>query len=73
MINCVNEAVLKTKSELKEETFSYAVELRGISKRYQGNTTDANNNISLGLRKGEILCIAGENGAGKTTLMKIIN
>jgi len=51
----------------------YAVELRGISKTYAGSTKKANNNISLGVRKGEIVCIAGENGAGKTTLMKILN
>jgi simple sugar transport system ATP-binding protein len=51
----------------------YAVELRGISKIYPGAHKKANNDISLGLRKGEILCIAGENGAGKTTLMKILN
>ncbi|MDR0316081.1 MAG: ATP-binding cassette domain-containing protein [Treponema sp.] len=50
----------------------YAAELRGISKTYSGSGTRANHNISLGLRKGEILCIAGENGAGKTTLMKIL-
>ncbi|MDR0290566.1 MAG: ATP-binding cassette domain-containing protein [Treponema sp.] len=52
---------------------TYAVELRGITKIYSGSGKKANNNISLGLRKGEILCIAGENGAGKTTLMKILN
>ncbi|MDR1251436.1 MAG: ATP-binding cassette domain-containing protein [Treponema sp.] len=50
----------------------YAVELRGISKVYPGSEKKANHNISLGLRSGEILCIAGENGAGKTTLMKIL-
>jgi len=48
------------------------VELRGISKTYSGSSKKANNNISLQLKKGEILCIAGENGAGKTTLMKIL-
>jgi len=48
------------------------VELRNISKTYSGSSKKANNNISLHLRKGEILCIAGENGAGKTTLMKIL-
>jgi simple sugar transport system ATP-binding protein len=46
--------------------------LRGISKRYPGKEKKANNNITVDLRKGEILCIAGENGAGKTTLMKIL-
>ena len=51
----------------------YAVELCGISKIYAGGSKKANNNISLGVRKGEIVCIAGENGAGKTTLMKILN
>ena len=51
----------------------YAVELRGISKIYPGSNNRANSNISLGIRRGEILCIAGENGAGKTTLMKILS
>jgi simple sugar transport system ATP-binding protein len=50
----------------------YAVELRGISKIYPGSKKKANNNIHLGIREGEILCVAGENGAGKTTLMKIL-
>jgi len=48
------------------------VELRNITKQYPGSGKKANNNISLELREGEILCIAGENGAGKTTLMKIL-
>jgi simple sugar transport system ATP-binding protein len=48
------------------------VELRNITKQYPGSNKKANNNISLDLRKGEILCVAGENGAGKTTLMKIL-
>jgi simple sugar transport system ATP-binding protein len=51
----------------------YSVELRDITKIYSGTNKKANTHISLGLRKGEILCIAGENGAGKTTLMKILN
>jgi simple sugar transport system ATP-binding protein len=49
------------------------VDFRSISKTYPGSAKKANNNISLFLKKGEILCIAGENGAGKTTLMKILS
>jgi simple sugar transport system ATP-binding protein len=50
----------------------YAVRMRGITKRYDGKKSRANNNISLDLFRGEILCLAGENGAGKSTLMKIL-
>jgi simple sugar transport system ATP-binding protein len=48
------------------------LEVKGISKQYKTGGKKANNKISFGLKKGEILCIAGENGAGKTTLMKIL-
>ncbi len=45
-------------------------ELRNITK-YYGDTL-ANDDISLHLNKGEILCVVGENGAGKSTIMKIL-
>jgi simple sugar transport system ATP-binding protein len=48
------------------------VELRDISKRYSAEGHWVNRHVSLDLRGGEILCLAGENGAGKTTLMKIL-
>jgi simple sugar transport system ATP-binding protein len=48
------------------------VQLLGIVKQYPGSKKKANNDISFSLKKGEILCVAGENGAGKTTLMKIL-
>ncbi|AEV28032.1 ATPase component of uncharacterized ABC-type transporter [Sphaerochaeta pleomorpha str. Grapes] len=49
-----------------------AFEMCDISKTYPESNLQANNSVSLSLRKGEILCLAGENGAGKTTLMKIL-
>ena len=65
---------MKQAIETKTAVFSApAVELRNISKVYPGAVKKANSNISLELRRGEILCIAGENGAGKTTLMKILD
>lgn len=46
------------------------MEMRNILKRFPGIT--ANDHISIGLRKGEILALLGENGAGKSTLMSIL-
>jgi simple sugar transport system ATP-binding protein len=48
------------------------VELRNITKLYPPSPRRVNDSVSLSLRRGEILCLAGENGAGKTTLMKIL-
>ena len=48
----------------------YAVEMRGITKRFPGMI--ANDQIEFLVEKGEIHSLLGENGAGKTTLMKIL-
>jgi simple sugar transport system ATP-binding protein len=48
----------------------YIVEMRHITKRFPGII--ANDDISLGIRPGEIFDLLGENGAGKSTLMSIL-
>jgi len=48
---------------------SYIIEFVNISKSFPG--VKALNNISFGIRKGDIHALAGENGAGKSTLIKI--
>ena len=48
-----------------------AVELEGISKTFPGGV-EANRNITLHIREGEVHGLLGENGAGKTTLMNIL-
>ena len=48
-----------------------AVELRHITKRF--GTVTANNDITMEIRKGEILALLGENGSGKTTLMNMLS
>ncbi len=50
---------------------SVAIELKNITKTF--GSVVANNNVSLKLRRGEIMAILGENGSGKTTLMNMIS
>ena len=45
--------------------------VEGVSKTYPGGV-EANKDVNLRLRRGEVLALLGENGAGKTTLVSII-
>lgn len=48
----------------------YAVQLKNVTKTF--GKVVANKDVSLDIRKGEILSLLGENGSGKTTLMNMI-
>ena len=53
---------------------NYVIEFKNITKIFPHPETPiiANEDISLGAKKGEILALVGENGAGKSTLMNIL-
>lgn len=51
--------------------YNNAIELKNVTKRF--GEVVANDNVSLSVRKGEILSILGENGSGKTTLMNMLS
>lgn len=48
----------------------YLIEMKNITKVFPGIV--ANDDITLGLKKGEIHALLGENGAGKSTLMSVL-
>lgn len=48
------------------------IQLRNVSFTYPGVREPALSDISLRIRPGETVALAGENGAGKTTLVKVI-
>lgn len=55
---------------LKENQNEYILQLKGIMKSF--SSVKVLKDITLTLKKGEILGLVGENGAGKSTLMNIL-
>ena len=47
------------------------IEISGLTKTYASGL-QALNNVSVGIRRGEIFALLGPNGAGKTTLINIV-
>ena len=47
-----------------------AVEVQNLSKSF--GTVRSNQNISLTVKKGEILALLGENGSGKSTFVNML-
>ena len=64
------DASSDTSKNLNQVGSDFAIELRGISKRF--GAVRANQDIDLAVRRGTIHGIVGENGAGKSTLMSIL-
>jgi ATP-binding cassette subfamily B protein len=49
------------------------IELTAVSHRYAGKDRDALSDVSLTLRRGEVVALVGFNGSGKSTLSKLVS
>ncbi|WP_348651059.1 betaine/proline/choline family ABC transporter ATP-binding protein [Micromonospora sp. WMMD812] len=54
-------------------TADVMIDLQQVSKLYRGQKTPAVEDVSMTIRRGEIVVLVGPSGCGKTTTMKMIN
>lgn len=57
-------------------TADIALEFRAVTKRYEGGRSEPKNaveQVSLAVRRGEVLCLMGTSGSGKSTLLRHVN
>ena len=50
----------------------FQIELRHVGFSYDGGETWALDDVNLGIRAGERVCIVGANGSGKSTLLRVM-
>ncbi len=57
---------------MEVKDFSDRIEVKDLSFTYPGNRSKTINNVSLEIKKGEVIALVGPNGAGKSTLVRLL-
>ncbi|MDV6378107.1 thiol reductant ABC exporter subunit CydC [Sporosarcina sp. GW1-11] len=58
--------------ELVEEVRDVTIALDAVSYRYEGQSEDAVQNLTLSIQQGEKVAVLGKSGAGKSTLIQLL-
>ncbi len=72
---CDNGGTLKVLAGRETDVTEAAIRIENVSHAYtrpDGSTVETLNNVSLDIRKGELLGLIGPSGCGKSTLLNII-
>ena len=67
---------IKKKKKLRLENIDNGesiMKIEGLTKRYKGSQTNAVNDLSFDIKKGEIIVMIGPNGAGKSTIINTLS
>lgn len=67
-----NARYLKNRSGNPQLQLHREIEIRNVNYRYPGSEDSALSNISLTIRRGEVVAFVGSSGAGKTTIVDLI-
>lgn len=60
------------KGEIKQPYMPPLLEVKQLSKKYDGNEQSAVHDVSFRLEEGQVMSLTGESGSGKTTLLKLV-
>ncbi|MFI2415697.1 ATP-binding cassette domain-containing protein [Streptomyces sp. NPDC018947] len=70
--NAHGQAMADSRGTTPVTTAPERFEVRNVTYRYDGAPKDSLSNVSLHVRRGEIVALIGENGSGKTTLSRLL-
>ena len=66
------EQVIATKKSKKQNHNKILIEIKNITKFFNGQDTPTLDNINLNIKYGELFALVGPSGCGKTTLLRML-
>jgi ATP-binding cassette, subfamily B, bacterial len=68
----LKEKIVAKEPVIVTSSFHKNIDIRNLTFSYPGNEVPVINNVSLEIKKGEIIALVGPNGAGKSTFIRLL-